>query len=130
MIARPGTGHAADPTATFPAQRQEIVEIMRNALKTDPTILSDAIAALRSTANAAQQNAARSALESHRADLLTPAASDAILGNPQGTPRWWNSMTRAAPTAARCCPTWTALRGRTGTCALWRRSFPYWARAA
>ncbi|BAK84880.1 DsbA family protein [Komagataeibacter medellinensis] len=85
MVAMPDTGHAADPAESFtPAQRQEIVAIMRNALRTDPTILSDAIAALRSNANAAQQNAARGALESHRADLLTPAASDAILGNPQG----------------------------------------------
>ncbi|MCJ8355745.1 DsbA family protein, partial [Novacetimonas hansenii] len=71
---------AADTTSFTPAQRQEIVGIMRDALKNDPTILSDAIAALRSSANAAQQNAARSALESHRSDLLTPNASDAILG--------------------------------------------------
>ncbi|MCE2565825.1 DsbA family protein [Komagataeibacter sp. FNDCF1] len=85
MAASPGAGHAADTATGFtPAQRQEIVEIMRNALKTDPTILSDAIAALRSNASAAQQNAARTALESHRADLLAPAASDAVLGNPQG----------------------------------------------
>lgn len=82
--AAPGAGHAADSSSFTPAQRQEIVEIMRNALKTDPTILSDAITALRNNASAAQQNAARNALESHRADLLTPAASDAILGNATG----------------------------------------------
>ncbi|GBR33144.1 hypothetical protein AA11826_1034 [Komagataeibacter oboediens DSM 11826] len=82
----PGAGHAATAASSSftPAQRQEIVDIMRNALKTDPTILSDAIAALRNSANAAQQNAARNALDSHRTDLLTPAATDAILGNATG----------------------------------------------
>ncbi|MGS0647504.1 DsbA family protein [Komagataeibacter melomenusus] len=85
MAATAGAGRAADAQASFtPAQRQEIVEIMRNALKTDPTILSDAIAALRSSASAAQQNAARSALESHRGDLTTPTASDGVLGNAKG----------------------------------------------
>ena len=76
--------YAADTDAASsftPAQRQEIVGIVREALKTDPTILSDAIAALRSSANAAQQNAARTALDSHRAELLAPAANDGVLGS-------------------------------------------------
>ncbi|MCE2576258.1 DsbA family protein [Komagataeibacter sp. FNDCR2] len=73
---------AADTAGSFtPAQRQEIVSIVREALKTDPTILSDAIAALRTSATTAQQNAARTALDGHRAELLAPAASDGVLGN-------------------------------------------------
>ena len=42
----PGLAHADQPAFT-PAQRLEIVKIMREALKADPTILRDAVGALQ-----------------------------------------------------------------------------------
>jgi protein-disulfide isomerase len=73
----------ADDGGPFSAdQRKEIVAIVRNALKTDPTILTDAIAALRAGAEAQAQSETRNALASSRAALITPAPTDAILGAP------------------------------------------------
>ncbi|WP_408871900.1 DsbA family protein [Gluconacetobacter aggeris] len=73
----------ADDSFFTPAQRKEIVAIVRDALKTDPSILSDAIAALRAGAEAQEQTRTRDALATNRAALTTPAPSDAILGAPR-----------------------------------------------
>ncbi|ATI12247.1 MULTISPECIES: DsbA family protein [Acetobacter] len=74
---------AADSSFT-PAQRAEIVNIMRNALKTDPTILSDAIASLQNQA-AAQKNASALDLVRHNKPLFGGSSTDVVLGNPQGS---------------------------------------------
>ncbi|GBQ11297.1 DsbA family protein [Swaminathania salitolerans] len=74
----------AAPAAQFsPAQRDEIVSIMREALRKDPSILSDAIMALRA---GAQQKAADDALAHVRADhaRLEKAPDYAVRGNPHG----------------------------------------------
>ncbi|ACI50309.1 DSBA oxidoreductase [Gluconacetobacter diazotrophicus PA1 5] len=77
------TGARAGDGGTFTAdQRKEIVAIVRDALKTDPTILTDAIAALRAGAEAQEQATTRDALAANRAALGTPAPTDAILGAP------------------------------------------------
>jgi hypothetical protein len=48
LLVSPAIAAAQMPPAPFDAvQRAAIVEIVRNALKTDPTILRDAIAALQ-----------------------------------------------------------------------------------
>jgi protein-disulfide isomerase len=64
------------------AQRAEIVQIVRDALKQDPSILRDAVASLQ--ADEANQQAAnsRAAIASHRAALSDPA--DPAVGNPKG----------------------------------------------
>lgn len=80
----PGGGAAHAEGSFTPDQRREIVEIVRNALKTDPTILSDAIAALRAGAEAQAQATTRDALAANRAALTNPLPTDAILGNPRG----------------------------------------------
>jgi protein-disulfide isomerase len=65
-----------------PAQRAEIVEILRDALRKDPTILRDAIEAMRADEGRQQAEGARAAIAAVRADLVT--AGDHVAGNPQG----------------------------------------------
>jgi protein-disulfide isomerase len=57
-----------------PAQRAEIVAIVRQALKQDPSILHDALAAM-------QAGETRAAIDAVRDKLVTPA--DPIVGNPK-----------------------------------------------
>ncbi len=57
-----------------PAQRAEIVAIVRQALKQDPSILHDALAAM-------QADETRAAIDAVRDKLVTPA--DAFVGNPK-----------------------------------------------
>lgn len=56
-----------------PEQRREIVEIVREALKSDPSILREAVEALQSTETERQAVAARAAIEANR---------DALYGQP------------------------------------------------
>lgn len=66
-----------------PAQRAEIVEIIRTALKADLSILRDAIAALQEDETKAQQAAARTAIAG-LADVLAHTPGDPVDGNPAG----------------------------------------------
>jgi protein-disulfide isomerase len=61
-----------------PAQRAEIVQILRDALKHDPTILRDAIAAFQADEGERQ----RAALTAAKDKLVDPA--DPVGGNPTG----------------------------------------------
>ncbi len=71
------------PAQFTAAQRMEIVAILRNALRTDPTILGDAITALRASEQQKQQAEASGALQANR-QALSGEPGDAILGNPAG----------------------------------------------
>ncbi|MFH5924997.1 DsbA family protein [Roseomonas xinghualingensis] len=71
------------PQAFSPQQREEIVSILREALKSDPTILRDAIGAMQEAQRAAQEDARREALAANR-DALFNDARDPIRGNPRG----------------------------------------------
>jgi protein-disulfide isomerase len=74
------TGAAA---AEFtPAQRAEIVAIMRDALKQDPSILRDAVMALQADEGKRSQQATRAAIAQTQNQLVTPA--DPVAGDPQG----------------------------------------------
>lgn len=64
-------------------QRAEIIEVVRAALKTDPTILRDAIAALQEE-ESRQMQAAASNIISGLGTALTHAPADPVAGNPQG----------------------------------------------
>lgn len=66
-----------------PAQRQEIVGILRQALKTDPSILSDAILSLRAQAERSQASDSATAVQHNRA-ALSGTPGDYIIGNPHG----------------------------------------------
>jgi protein-disulfide isomerase len=73
----------APPSAFTPAQRAEIVVILRQALASDPSILRDAIVALQADEVRQHEAAAQAAIQS-----LTPALvatpGDPVAGNPQG----------------------------------------------
>jgi protein-disulfide isomerase len=77
---------AAGPAAAqgfTPAQRDEIVAIVRNALKTDPSILRDAVAALTADDAQKQEAAAHAAINAAGTEL-TAKSSDPVAGNPSG----------------------------------------------
>jgi protein-disulfide isomerase len=78
----PGAAFAADPAFT-PSQRDEIIAIVRQALKSDPSILRDAVVTLQS------DNEAREAAEQHTAitgkhQELFNSFGDPEAGNPSG----------------------------------------------
>jgi protein-disulfide isomerase len=65
-----------------PQQRSEIIQILRDALKQDPSILRDAVNALQAEDTNRQQAATRAAISAAR-DTLVDAA-DPVGGNPKG----------------------------------------------
>jgi protein-disulfide isomerase len=78
----PLSPRAAAADTFTPAQRTEIVAIMRDALKHDPSILRDAVAALQADDSEHQQAESQAALTTNRDALVTPA--DPVAGNPHG----------------------------------------------
>jgi protein-disulfide isomerase len=79
---------AADPAAPSasaftPAQRTEIVSIVRDAMKADPSILRDAIKALQADEDARDTAEAQTAIVAHRHDLFANQG-DAEAGNAHG----------------------------------------------
>ncbi|MBU8541002.1 DsbA family protein [Falsiroseomonas tokyonensis] len=66
-----------------PAQRAEIVEILRQALREDPNILREALGGLEAAEQAARATARREAIQAQEAALFRNAA-DPVKGNPQG----------------------------------------------
>ncbi len=73
---------AADPGFT-PDQRQQIIQIVREALKADPSILRDAVIALRADAQAHDEADSKARIEASRNALMNTPADPAI-GNPKG----------------------------------------------
>lgn len=73
---------APQQSAFTAAQRDEIVRIVRDALKRDPSILRDAVEALQADNDARQQAAAKAAIAARRSELAT--SSDPSAGNPHG----------------------------------------------
>ncbi len=76
-----GTAHAA---ALSPDQRAEVVQIVRQALKDDPSILRDALAAMSSEDSARKDEAAASAIAAQQTALVSSPA-DQVVGNPEGS---------------------------------------------
>jgi protein-disulfide isomerase len=87
LLALGGAGTAAAQTAPrggfTPAQRQEIVEIVREALRTDPGILREAIAALQEAEEREKEAQALGAI-SELGPALTRNPADPVAGNPKG----------------------------------------------
>ena len=77
----------ADPqtrdAAFTPEQRAAVVRIVREALTSDPSILRDAVAALRADETRRQEDAARVAITAAR-PALAGAPDDPVAGNPRG----------------------------------------------
>ncbi|GBR54183.1 hypothetical protein AA106555_1585 [Neokomagataea thailandica NBRC 106555] len=86
LIGGSAVAHAADGGAAghfSGEQRAEIVEILRQALKNDPSILGDALKSLREQMAEQQQNTALDAVRQHWA-ALRDAPDYAVRGNPKG----------------------------------------------
>lgn len=66
-----------------PAQRAEIVQILRDALVHDPSILRDAVASLQADDDRRHAAAAASAIAQEKSALLADPA-DPVAGNPKG----------------------------------------------
>ena len=73
---------AADPGFT-PEQRQQIVQIVREALKSDPSILRDAVVAMRADAEAHDEADSKARIGASQAALVA-APGDPVAGNPKG----------------------------------------------
>lgn len=80
LAALPGIARAS---AFTPAQRAEIVQILRDALRQDPSILRDAITALQDDEAQRKETATGRMIEGLRAQLLDNPA-DPQVGNPKG----------------------------------------------
>lgn len=65
-----------------PAQRAEIVAIIRDALKQDPSILRDAVNAMQAEDSAKTEATTRAAIAKLQDQLVT--AADPVAGNPHG----------------------------------------------
>lgn len=65
-----------------PAQRDEIVRVVRDVLKADPSILRDALAALQADEDSRQEKATGDTIARLGKQLVDPA--DAVEGNPRG----------------------------------------------
>lgn len=77
---------APPASSTFtPEQRAEIVRIVRGALKSDPSILREAIGALQADESIREEAAAHAAIGLSRQELLHDPR-DAVAGNPSGDP--------------------------------------------
>lgn len=64
-------------------QRAEVLAILRRALREDPSILREALAAMEAAEEAARAEAQRSAIRTN-ADALLRSEGDPVRGNPQG----------------------------------------------
>ena len=69
--------------ALSPEQRKEVVDILREALRSDPSILRDAIEALQQAAQDDRAGAQRAAIAA-REDALLRDPADPVKGNPRG----------------------------------------------
>jgi len=74
----------AQGSSFTPAQRAEIVAIIRDAMKQDPSILRDALATLQEEENS-QQNQAQTGVLRSFAQELNRKPGDPVAGNPNGT---------------------------------------------
>jgi protein-disulfide isomerase len=82
LIALPAAAQTGKSSFT-PTQRREIVDIIRDALRTDPTILRDAIMALQATESEQDAKGAASVIAGLQ-DVLLRTPGDPVAGNPDG----------------------------------------------
>lgn len=73
----------AEGSAFTPQQRAEIVQIVRDAMKADPSILREAVVALQAKDRAQDEADTRTRVATHH-QALTATAGDPVAGNPDG----------------------------------------------
>jgi len=91
-----------------PEQRAEIVGILREALRSDPSILRDAVQALQVDEGARQDKAARAAIAKNH-DALQADPADPVAGNPAGDVTVVEFYDTRCPYCRRMLPTIAAL---------------------
>jgi protein-disulfide isomerase len=105
-----------------PAQRAEIVTILRDALKQDPTILRDALEAMKDDDTHREADAASAAIAAHHAALVAP--DDPVAGNPQGTVTIVEFFDTRCPYCRRMEPTMAQLLQQDHTVRLVYKDLP------
>ncbi|MBV9785909.1 MAG: thioredoxin domain-containing protein [Acidisphaera sp.] len=85
LLPLPGFAQGYTPAVTqfTAAQRDEIVAIVRAALKSDPSILRDAVTSLQADEGLRHEAASRAAIAATR-EKLAHASEDPVAGNPAG----------------------------------------------
>ena len=78
-----GAAAPAAAQALSPEQRKEVVDVLREALRSDPSILREAILALQQAEQDDRAGAQRAAIAA-RADALLRDPADPVKGNPRG----------------------------------------------
>jgi protein-disulfide isomerase len=108
MVLAPAAGFAqqqsAVPSTFTPAQRAEIVAIVRDALARDPSILRDAVSSLQADEHRRQAAAAGSAIAGAGA-ALTADPLDPVAGNPAGDVTVVEFLDPRCPYCRRMLPT-------------------------
>lgn len=104
LLVLPGTAHADGFT---PEQRAEIVQVLRDALRMDPSILREAVAAVQQDDAAREQLAAKDSIAAQRTALADPA--DPSAGNPAGDVTIVEFYDTRCPYCRRMLPTMAAL---------------------
>lgn len=94
--------------AFTPAQREEVVRILREALRNDPSILRDAVTALQADEAQRQSEAARNAIRTRR-DELVAQPGDPVAGNPRGDVTVVEFFDTRCPYCRRLLPTMAEL---------------------
>ena len=102
LLASPAIGQSI--TA---AQRAEIVGLLREALRTDPSILREALQALQADDARREETATRDVLAKLAGSIVDPA--DPVLGNPMGNVTIVEFYDTRCPYCRRMLPTHTAL---------------------
>ena len=98
-----GPSVAADNGFTA-SQRTEIVSIVRDALKRDPSILRDAVVALQADEERQKAASQENALGAHRAELIN-GAGDAVVGDREGNVTLVEFYDPRCPYCRRMVPT-------------------------
>lgn len=94
---------AADPPALTPAQRADVVTILRDTLRTNPSILRDALAALQADDDRRQDTAQTDVLQLLAGKLVDPA--DPVAGNPAAAVTLVEFYDTRCPYCRRMMPT-------------------------
>jgi protein-disulfide isomerase len=122
LLSLPPVGGATAAEPFTPAQRAEIVNILREALKQDPTILRDALEAMKDDDTHREADAARAAILAHRDALVTP--DDPVGGNPKGTVTIVEFFDTRCPYCRRMEPTMAQLLQQDRTVRLVYKDLP------